>query len=136
MYFLPHSRKSQNCEVTISLPYGYNSDTSSWDELKIEANYLAEKCCDPPFSDDLSLNANSPSALGGKNNKGAYTPAGLHGRMRIDLTYSASTSEAPITLSIGGNATDSTSNAVLGGTTAISKAANTTDLTSDTVAAA
>ena len=136
IYFLPQSRQSGTCEVKISLPYGYNKETSSWDQLKIEANYLADKCCDLLLSDDLTPNDNSLSALMGKNNKGAYTPAGLTGKLRIDLTYVPSMSEPPITLSIGGNATNLTSDAVLGETTVISIAANTPNPTSGAVAAA
>ena len=136
IYFLPQARRSGSCEVVISLPYGYNKEISSWDELKIAANYLADKCCDLRLSDDITPNDNSLSALEGKNNKGAYVPAGLNGKLRITLSYVSPTSEPPITLSIGGNATNLTSDAVLGGKTAISRAASGTNPTSNAVAAA
>lgn len=116
--------------------YGYDKEYSSWDELQLQAQYLAAKCCDPSMSDDLALNDNSLLALEGKNNKGAYTPAGQAGKIKINLTYVSSISDAPVTPSIGGNATNLTSDAVLGETTAISTAASGTKITSDAVAAA
>ena len=142
MYYLPQVRTQRNCQVTISLPYGYNTETSSWDELKTEANYLADKCCSTHLSDDLALSDNPLLAFGGKNNKGAYTPAGLHGKIRIDLAYVMTMSEdednanETIALSLGANATNTTSEAVLGETTAASMVATATNLTPDTVAAA
>ena len=139
LYFLPQTRRSGSCGVTVSLPYTYKEETSSWNELKLDATHLAEKCCDVSLGDDLAPNDNSLSGLSGLlhgNNKGAYVPAGLHGKIRIDLMYIAAMSEPPITPSIGGNATNLTSDAVLEGTTAISTAASGTNLTSDAVAAA
>ena len=132
IYFLPQTRRAGSCEVTISLPYGYKEDTSSWTELKTEAYHLAEKCCDL----HLATNDKSLSGLLNGNNKRAYVPAGLHGKIRIDMMYIETMSERPITLSIGGNATNLTSDAVLGGTTAIGTVASGTNPTSDAVAAA
>lgn len=142
MYFLPQTRVQRNCQVTISLPYGYDKETSSWDELKIDANDLADKCCSRSIGDGLALSDNPLLALGRRNNKAAYTPAGLHGKIRIDLAYVMTMSEdednanEPITLSMGANATNVTSEAVLGETTAASMVATATNLTPDTVAAA
>ena len=109
-YFLPQVRKAQSCQVTISLPYGYNTDQAVWDELKIEANYLAEKCCALTLSDNP---APSLLALEGKNNKGAWVPAGQHGKIRINLDYIPDSANEPTSPSIAGNATNITSNSVL-----------------------
>ena len=142
LYYLPQVRINRNCQVTISLPYDYNSETSSWDELKLEANYLADKCCSTDPSDDLALSDIPLRAFGGKNSKGAYTPAGLHGKIRIDLVYVSTGSEdednanETITLSLGANATNTKSEAVLGETTAARMVATATNPTPDTVAAA
>ena len=135
IYLLPQTRKVGTCEVTVTVSYGYDKEYSSWDELQLQAQYLATKCCDVSLSDDLALNDNSLLALEGKNNKAAYTPAGLAGKIKIELTY-ASMNDAPVTPSIGGNATNLTSDAVLGETTIISTAASGTIPTSDAVAAA
>ena len=142
LYYLPQVRTQRNCQVTISLPYDYNSETSSWDELKLEANYLADKCCSQDPSGDLALSDNPLRVFGGPNNKGAYTPAGLHGKIRIDLAYVSTGSEdeenanETITLSLGATATNSKSAAVLGETTAARMVATATNPTPDTVAAA
>ncbi len=135
-YYLPKVRKAQDCQVKVSLPYSYNEDTFSWNELKIVANYLAEKCC------LLRLDDNPLLALEGTGNKGAYVPTGQHGKMRIDLEYisigsgAEDTANEPTTLSIGGNTTNLTSDTVLGETTGLSIAGNTTNITSDAVLAA
>ena len=101
-YFLPQVRKAQDCQVTVSLPYGYDKDIFSWNELKIVGNHLASKCCSLSLSDDLL------SALGGTNNKAAYVPTGQAGKIRIDMAYVYIGS-----LSIEGNATNITSDAIL-----------------------
>ncbi|KAK0511644.1 hypothetical protein JMJ35_006217 [Cladonia borealis] len=110
-FYLPQTRKAQTCQVTVSLPYGYNTETTSWAELKMEANYLAEKCC------TLQLSNSAVLALEGKNNKGAYVPTGQHGRMRINLSYVSPEAEAEgnITsaLAIAGKATNIPADAVL-----------------------
>ena len=114
-YFLPQVRKAQTCQVTVSLPYGYNKERASWRDLKIEASYLAEKCC----ALNLALSDSPLLALEGNNNKGAYVPTGQGGRIRINLDYIPQGAEAednangPTPLSIGGNATNITSDAVL-----------------------
>ena len=136
IYLLPQTRKVGTCEVTVTVSYGYDREYATWDDLQLQAQYLVEKCCALNLSDDLAPNDNSLLALEGKNNKGAYTPAGQAGKIKIELTYVSSMSEAPVTLSIGGNATNLTSDAVLGETTAISKAASGTNITPDVVAAA
>ena len=132
-YFLPQVRKAQTCQVTVSLPYGYNSEQAVWDELKIEANYLGEKCCALSLSDNQSP---SLLALEGKNNKGAWVPAGQHGKIRINLDYIPQGANEPTPSSIAGNATNSTSDAVTGHTTALAIAGNGMDITSDSVLAA
>ena len=135
-YFLPQVRKSQNCQVTVSLPYGYDTEFAVWNDLKIEANYLADKCCALSLSDSPLL------ALEGKNNKGGYVPTGQRGRIRINLDYIPSGAEAednanePTPLSIGGNATNLTSDAVLRETTALAMAGSNTNIMSDAVLAA
>ena len=110
-FYLPQTRKAQTCQVTVSLPYGYNTETSAWSDLKMEASYLAEKCC----SLQVSPSDNSVLALEGKNNKGAYVPTGQHGRIRINLAYIPPEAEAEgnSTSLTSGNATNITADAVL-----------------------
>ncbi len=141
-YYLPQVRKAQNCQVTVSLPYGYNEELASWADLAIEANYLAEKCCALSLSDNLDPSGSPLLALEGKHSKGAYVPTGQRGRIRINLDYITQGAEAednanePTPLSTGGNATKLTSGAVLGETTALAIAGNATNITSDAVLAA
>ena len=125
-FYLPQTRRSQTCQVTVSLPYGYNTETSAWSELKLEASHLAEKCC----SLQVSPSDNSVLALEGKNNKGAYVPTGQHGRIRINLAYVPPEAEAE------GNTTSLTLDAVPGGSTALAIAGNATNITADAVLAA
>lgn len=138
-YYLPQVRKSSACQVTVSLPYGYDKDLSSWSLLRLEATYLAEKCCALSLSPDLAL---SDVPLMAKSNKGAYVPTGQHGKIRINLDWIHQNSDAddsanePTPLSIGANTTSSTSDAVLGGTTALAIAENATNTTPDAVLAA
>ena len=129
-FYLPQVRKSSTCQVTVSLPYGYDTETSSWAYLKIEAGSLAEKCCTLHLSDDPAPSDSPLLALEGTNNKGAYVPAGQHGKIRINLLYVAPGDETE------GNTTNSTSDAVLGETTALAIAGNATNTTSDGVLAA
>ena len=106
-YYLPQVRKASTCQVSVSLPYGYDTEVTSWTELKIAATYLADKCCALALSDDPAPSASPLLALEGKNNKGAYVPAGQHGKIKINLLYVSPGDKTE------GTSTNTTSDAVL-----------------------